>query len=154
MLWIEADRMGFLRLARSREAECAARHRKNERRQRVDNQPYGRVFEIFSKVDVPVDASVFVPVIGSMEDLSAASEEDVKNFFRLYYAPNNAYLTIVGDFDPAQAKAWVTSTSATFRAASDYASDGRAGDAEMARSGWCSRIACRCRASTSMADRG
>ena len=43
-----------------------------------------------------------------MEDLSAASEEDVKNFFRLYYAPNNAYLTIVGDFDPAQAKAWVT----------------------------------------------
>ena len=43
-----------------------------------------------------------------MEDLSAASEEDVKNFFRLYYAPNNAFLSIVGDFDPAQAKAWVT----------------------------------------------
>jgi zinc protease len=47
------------------------------------------------------------PVIGSMEDLSAASEEDVKNFFRLYYAPNNAFLTIVGDFDPAQTKAWI-----------------------------------------------
>ena len=43
-----------------------------------------------------------------MTDLSAASEEDVKNFFRLYYAPNNAYLSIVGDFDAAQAKAWVT----------------------------------------------
>ena len=43
-----------------------------------------------------------------MEDLSAASENDVKNFFRLYYAPNNAILTVVGDFDPAQAKAWVT----------------------------------------------
>src|SRR4029079_42283 len=43
-----------------------------------------------------------------MADLSAASEEDVKSFFRLYYAPNNAYLAIVGDFDPAQAKAWVT----------------------------------------------
>ncbi len=42
-----------------------------------------------------------------MADLSAASEEDVKNFFRLYYAPNNAFLSIVGDFDPAQAKAWV-----------------------------------------------
>jgi zinc protease len=43
-----------------------------------------------------------------MEDLSAASEEDVKNFFRLYYAPNNAYLSVVGDFDAAQTKAWVT----------------------------------------------
>src|SRR5262249_46445004 len=47
------------------------------------------------------------PVIGSMTDLSAASEEDVKNFFRLYYAPNNTFLSIVGDFDAAQAKAWI-----------------------------------------------
>src|SRR5262249_47055229 len=46
-------------------------------------------------------------VIGSMADLSAASEEDVKNFFRLYYAPNNAFLSIAGDFDASQAKAWV-----------------------------------------------
>ena len=47
------------------------------------------------------------PVIGSMTDLSAAAEEDVKAFFRLYYAPNNATIAIVGDFDPAQAKAWI-----------------------------------------------
>ena len=47
------------------------------------------------------------PVIGSMTDLSAASEEDVKAFFRLYYAPNNATLAVVGDFDPAQTKAWI-----------------------------------------------
>jgi zinc protease len=47
------------------------------------------------------------PVIGSMTDLSAASEEDVKAFFRLYYAPNNATLAVVGDFDPKQAKAWI-----------------------------------------------
>ena len=53
-----------------------------------------------------------------MADLSAASEEDVKNFFRLYYAPNNAFLAIVGDFDPAQARAWVTKYSARFRAGS------------------------------------
>jgi zinc protease len=47
------------------------------------------------------------PVIGSMTDLSAASEEDVKEFFRLYYAPNNATLAVVGDFDPAQTKEWI-----------------------------------------------
>ena len=108
MLWIEADRMGFLLDSLDLAKLNAQRDIvKNERRQRVDNQPYGRVFEIFSKAMYPPTHPYSWPVIGSMEDLSAASEEDVKNFFRLYYAPNNAYLTIVGDFDPAQAKAWV-----------------------------------------------
>ena len=109
MLWIEADRMGFLLDSLDLAKLNAQRDIvKNERRQRVDNQPYGRVFEILSKAIYPATHPYSWPVIGSMEDLSAASEEDVKNFFRLYYAPNNAYLTIVGDFDPAQAKAWVT----------------------------------------------
>ena len=81
---------------------------KNERRQSVDNQPYGRSDEILSRATYPASHPYSWDVIGSMEDLSAASEEDVKNFFRLYYAPNNAYLSIVGDFDAAQAKAWVT----------------------------------------------
>ena len=109
MLWIEADRMGFLLDSLDLAKLNAQRDIvKNERRQRVDNQPYGRVFEIFSKAMYPAAHPYSWPVIGSMEDLSAASEEDVKNFFRLYYAPNNAFLTIVGDFDPAQAKAWVT----------------------------------------------
>ena len=81
---------------------------KNERRQRVDNQPYGRVYEVLSRTTYPESHPYSWPVIGSMEDLSAASEEDVKSFFRLYYAPNNAFLTIVGDFDAAQAKSWVT----------------------------------------------
>ena len=81
---------------------------KNERRQGVDNQPYGRAGEILTKATYPATHPYSWEVIGSMEDLSAASEEDVKSFFRLYYAPNNAYLAIVGDFDPAQAKAWVT----------------------------------------------
>jgi len=80
---------------------------KNERRQSYDNQPYGRVSEIFSAAMYPKEHPYSWPVIGSMTDLSAASEEDVKAFFRLYYAPNNATLAVVGDFDPKQAKAWI-----------------------------------------------
>ena len=80
---------------------------KNERRQSVDNQPYGRAREILTRATYPAGHPYSWVVIGSMDDLTAASEDDVKNFFRLYYAPNNAYLAIVGDFDPAQAKAWV-----------------------------------------------
>jgi zinc protease len=108
MLWIESDRMGFLLDSLDLAKLNAQRDIvKNERRQRVDNQPYGRVYEILSAATYPPSHPYSWPVIGSMEDLSAASEEDVKNFFRLYYAPNNAYLTIVGDFDPAQTKTWV-----------------------------------------------
>lgn len=81
---------------------------KNERRQSVDNQPYGRAFELLAQATYPASHPYSWDVIGSMEDLSAATEEDVKSFFRLYYAPNNAFLAIVGDFDPAQTKAWVT----------------------------------------------
>jgi zinc protease len=81
---------------------------KNERRQSVDNQPYGRAFEIIAAATYPASHPYSWDVIGSMTDLSAASEEDVKNFFRLYYAPNNAFLAIVGDFEPAQTKAWIT----------------------------------------------
>ena len=109
MLWIEADRMGFL-LDTLDIAKLNAQRDivKNERRQSVDNQPYGRVYEDPVAATYPASHPYSWPVIGSMEDLSAASEEDVKSFFRLYYAPNNAILTIVGDFDPAQAKEWVT----------------------------------------------
>jgi zinc protease len=108
MLWIESDRMGFLLDSLDLAKLNAQRDIvKNERRQRVDNQPYGRVWEILSRATYPSSHPYSWPVIGSMEDLSAASEEDVKNFFRLYYAPNNAFLTVVGDFDQAQAKAWI-----------------------------------------------
>ena len=107
-LWIEADRMGFL-LDTLDLAKLNAQRDivKNERRQSLDNQPYGRAGELLSQATYPASHPYSWDVIGSMEDLSAASEEDVKNFFRLYYAPNNAFLSIVGDFDPAQAKAWV-----------------------------------------------
>src|SRR5687767_2327794 len=107
-LWLEADRMGYL-LDSLDIAKLNAQRDivKNERRQRIDNQPYGRVGEILSSATYPKTHPYSWSVIGSMEDLSAASEEDVKSFFRLYYAPNNAYLTIVGDIDPSQTKAWV-----------------------------------------------
>ena len=109
LIWLESDRMGFL-LDTLDVAKLNAQRDivKNERRQRVDNQPYGRAFEILSTATYPPSHPYSWSVIGSMEDLSAASEEDVKSFFRLYYAPNNAILAIVGDFDAAQAKGWVT----------------------------------------------
>jgi len=108
-LWLEADRMGFLLDALDLAKLNAQRDIvKNERRQRVDNQPYGRAGEILTHAMYPAGHPYSWDVIGSMADLSAASEEDVKDFFRLYYAPNNAFLAIVGDFDAAQAKAWVT----------------------------------------------
>jgi len=108
-LWMEADRMGFL-LDTLDLAKINAQRDvvKNERRQSYDNQPYGRVIEIFAAAMFPKGHPYSWPVIGSMTDLSAASEEDVKAFFRLYYAPNNSTIAIVGDFDPAQAKAWIT----------------------------------------------
>ena len=99
-LWLESDRMGFL-LDKLDTAKLNAQRDvvKNERRQSYDNQPYGRVSEIFSAAMYPKDHP--------MTDLSAASEEDVKAFFQLYYAPNNATVAVVGDFNPAQTKAWI-----------------------------------------------
>jgi zinc protease len=107
-LWLEADRMGFL-LDTLDIAKLNAQRDivKNERRQSVDNQPYGRVGEILAEATYPKGHPYSWDVIGSMADLSAASEQDVKNFFRLYYAPNNCFLAIAGDFDPVQVKAWV-----------------------------------------------
>jgi zinc protease len=107
-LWLEADRMGFLLDALDLAKLDAQRDIvKNERRQSVDNQPYGRVDEIFLKALYPASHPYSWDVIGSMTDLSAASQDDVRSFFRLYYAPNNAYLAVVGDFDAAQVKSWV-----------------------------------------------
>jgi zinc protease len=107
-IWLEADRMGYLLDALDLAKLDAQRGIvKNERRQSVDNQPYGRAGEIISAAIYPPTHPYSWDVIGSMADLSAASEDDVKNFFRLYYAPNNAVLALVGDFDPAQAKGWI-----------------------------------------------
>ena len=107
-IWLESDRMGYLLDALDLDKLNAQRDIvKNERRQSTDNQPYGRTNEIIYAAMYPKNHPYSWPVIGSMADLTAASVEDVKNFFRLYYAPNNATLTIAGDFDPAQARTWI-----------------------------------------------
>jgi zinc protease len=107
-LWLDADRMGFLLptmdLAKVNLQRDVV---KNERRQRVDNQPYGRADETILAALYPKSHPYSWPVIGSMADLSAASLADVQNFFRTYYAPNNATLTIAGDFNPDSVKRMV-----------------------------------------------
>jgi zinc protease len=99
-LWLDSDRMGFLLptmdLAKVNLQRDVV---KNERRQRVDNVPYGRADETILAALYPKSHPYSWPVIGSMADLSAASLTDVQNFFKTYYAPNNATLAIAGDFD-------------------------------------------------------
>ena len=107
-LWLEADRMGTLTETLTKEKLDNQREVvKNERRQSFDNQPYGTWFEKMLYYGYPEEHPYHHGVIGSMRDLSAASVEDVTKFFRTYYAPNNAVLSIVGDFDIAGAKALV-----------------------------------------------
>jgi predicted Zn-dependent peptidase len=107
-LWLESDRLGWLlpamtpaKLDNQRDVV------KNERRWRVDNQPYGDWDERIQELMYPPDHPYHHSVIGSMADLDAASLEDVENFFRTYYTPNNAVLTLCGDFDPGYARTQV-----------------------------------------------
>jgi zinc protease len=108
VLWLESDRMGFFLPAMTQEKLDNQRDVvKNERRQRIDNQPYGDWDERLQALIFPPDHPYHHSVIGSMADLDAATLEDVSEFFRTYYAPNNAVLTLCGDFDPATARALV-----------------------------------------------
>ncbi|HUF25388.1 MAG TPA: pitrilysin family protein [Gemmatimonadaceae bacterium] len=105
MFWLEADRMGFLLETLDTVKFVAQRDVvQNERRQGVDNQPYGRAFEIMASAMYAPSHPYSWPVIGYMTDLQAASLEDVRAFFRTYYAPTNATIAIVGDFQPAEAR--------------------------------------------------
>ena len=107
-LWLEADRMGWLLPTMDQEKLDLQRNVvKNERRQSYDNQPYGTASETILAALYPTGHPYSWPTIGSMEDLSAARLEDVTAFFRTYYAPNNATLTIAGHFDPDSARTWV-----------------------------------------------
>jgi zinc protease len=105
LLWLESDRLATLadavdqgKLDNQRDVV------KNERRQGLENQPYGRWYKLLTENLFPAGHPYSWPVIGSHEDLTAASLEDVKEFFRTYYSPNNLTLVIAGDFDPAEAK--------------------------------------------------
>ncbi|HEV8538401.1 MAG TPA: pitrilysin family protein [Bacteroidota bacterium] len=104
-LYLESDRMGFLLPAMTQEKLDNQRDVvKNERRQGVDNVPYGTADEKIAKAMYPESHPYSWPVIGYMEDLSAAKMEDVQGFFRTYYAPNNAVLSIAGDVTPSEVK--------------------------------------------------
>jgi zinc protease len=107
-LYMEADRMGNL-LGAMDQAKLDNQRDvvKNERRFRVDNVPYGQSEERTIEVMYPEGHPYHHSVIGSMTDLSAASLDDVKSFFRQYYVPNNAVLVLSGDFDEKQATAWI-----------------------------------------------
>ncbi|GLP96817.1 M16 family metallopeptidase [Paraferrimonas sedimenticola] len=108
MLWLEADRMGFLLPAiTSEKFEIQRETVKNERAQRIDNRPYGRMYERVSQALYPQGHPYSWPVIGWPADLDATEVADVRSFFARWYGPNNATLTIGGDFDDAQALAWV-----------------------------------------------
>jgi zinc protease len=103
-LWLESDRMGFLLPAITQENLDTQRQVvMNERRQRVENQPYGRASERLHELLYPADHPYHWPVIGYMEDIAAATLEDVRTFFSTYYTPNNAVLTVAGDIEPEAA---------------------------------------------------
>jgi zinc protease len=105
-LWLEADRMATLRIDKdtfTSEREVV----KEERRMRVDNQPYGRLSEIIFDQAFTVHPYKH-STIGSMTDLESASIDDVRNFYNTYYVPENATVALVGDFETAQAEELVT----------------------------------------------
>ncbi|HKW64636.1 MAG TPA: pitrilysin family protein, partial [Candidatus Acidoferrum sp.] len=104
-LWLESDRMGYLpdkldQANLSNQQDVV----RNERRQSVENQPYGVVEEGMFHLLYPKTHPYYGDVIGSHQDIQSAKLGDVRNFFKLYYAPNNASLAIVGDFEPEHAK--------------------------------------------------
>jgi zinc protease len=105
MLYLDSDRMGYLVSQMTPENVDLQRGVvQNERRQSYENRPYGLADENILRRLYPAGHPYSWPVIGSMADLSAASLEDVKGFFRSYYTPNNAVLSIAGDITPAEAR--------------------------------------------------
>jgi zinc protease len=102
MLWLEADRTGwFLPTMDSAKVDLQRDVVKNERRQSYENEPYGLASETILRMLYPKGHPYYWPVIGSMADLSAASLEDVKDFFRRYYAPDNTTMVVAGDVKTA-----------------------------------------------------
>jgi len=104
-LFLESDRMGYLLDTMTPQTVDAQRDVvKNERRERVENQPYGTADVVLNEMIFPEGHPYHWPVIGYMPDLTAASYEDVVAFFKTYYAPSNASLVVAGDIDSAAAR--------------------------------------------------
>ena len=105
VMWLEADRMGWLLPAMTQGKLDNQRDVvKNERRQNYENRPYGMASIRISEMLYPADHPYHWPTIGSQQDLTAASMEDVQGFFRTWYAPNNASLVVAGDVEPAEVR--------------------------------------------------
>ncbi|MBT8319909.1 MAG: insulinase family protein, partial [Gramella sp.] len=108
MIWAEADKLGFF-INTVTEPVLAKEKQvvKNEKRQSVDNRPYGHTFYVVDRNLYPEGHPYSWQVIGSLEDLQNATLQDVKDFYNKWYVPNNVILTIAGDFDKDQAREWV-----------------------------------------------
>lgn len=108
VLWLEADRMGFLLPAVTQaKFETQRETVKNERGQRIDNQPYGLRSERTGEALYPKGHPYSWSTIGYVEDLDRVNVDDLKAFFKRWYGPNNAVLTVGGDIDIAQTKVWI-----------------------------------------------
>ena len=108
MLWLESDRMGYLlETLTEKKFEVQRATVKNERGQNVDNRPYGRIGETINQMLYPRTHPYSWPTIGFMPDLDRVTLTDLKQFFTRWYGPNNAVLTIGGDFNEAKTLAWV-----------------------------------------------
>jgi zinc protease len=121
-LWLESDRMGYL-LDSVDELKLANQQDvvRNERRQSIENQPYGIVEEAVFHELFPKGHPYYASIMGTHADIQAAKLEDVKNFFKQYYRPNNASLAIVGDFDKATIKGLVDKYFGTLKRGPDVA---------------------------------
>ena len=108
MIWAEADKLGwFINTVTDPVLAKEKQVVKNEKRQSVDNNPYGHTQYVIDKALYPEDHPYNWQVIGSLEDLDRATLDDVKEFFRRWYVPNNVTLIIAGDFDTVQTRKWV-----------------------------------------------
>jgi zinc protease len=108
VIWAEADKLGwFIKTVNQDVIDNEKQVVKNEKRQRVDNAPYGHNWYVVGKALYPSDHPYNWQVIGSLEDLDAASLKDTQDFYARWYVPNNVTVTITGDFDVKDAKKWV-----------------------------------------------
>lgn len=108
VIWAEADKLGwFINTVNQNVIDREKQVVKNEKRQRVDNQPYGHNFYVIGKALYPLGHPYNHSVIGSLEDLDNATLQDTKDFFAKWYTPQNVTVTITGDFEPAEAKTLV-----------------------------------------------